>query len=484
MKKHIILKLFNVLLLTGFLLTGCKAPQLTDSEKMKLPDTFTDFALPEDTATLALLSWERFFPDTILQGYIRTALAKNLSLKHAMERVRLAQSQMKQGRSALFPQVSAGLGAGVQRFGEYTMDGVGNATTNTPDLSADKHIPDPYRDLSLGILFRWEADIWGKLSQKKQAVAARWMASAEAAQYARTLLISEVASCYFELIGLDKQLEILKKAIADTEASYHLTYELKQEGEVTQLAVDQFSSRLLSLRGLLLETEQLTGEKERALATLLGGFPFEVRRIGFDEMRRMEFPVQTGVPAQLLTYRPDIRAAEWELLATKADLKAARKAFFPSLIIDAGGGFNAFSAGHWFTAPASMVYNLAAGLSAPIFNRHELKLLWNTAKGNQQIALLHYQEAALKAYEEVVNLAMAHDKLTRRSALKEEESLTHHRSIENAKELFQLSFVGYLEVLSADERYLDCELERIRLNTSRCINQVHLYRALGGGIVR
>ena len=359
---------------------------------------------------------------------------------------------MKQRKQALFPQLSAGLSAGIQRFGEYTMDGVGNATTNTPDLERERHIPDPYKDLYFGVQFQWEADIWGKLSQKKRAAAARWMASAEAAQYARTLLISEVASRYFELIGLDKQQEILRGAIENTEFSYRLTYELKQEGEVTQLAVDQFQSRLLRLKGLLLEA--------------------------------LEFPVQTGVPAQLLRYRPDIRAAEWELLASKADLQAARKAFFPSLVIGAGGGFNAFDLSHWFTAPASLVYNLAAGLSAPIFNQHELKLLWNEAKSNQRIALLQYHEAALKAYEEVVNLATAHEKLTLRCELKEEESETHHRSIENAKELFQLSFVGYLEVLSADERYLDCELERIELNTAKCINHVYLYRSLGGGIIR
>ena len=473
-----------ILLLASVSLWSCKAPELTSEEKMTLPETYIENQSETDTTTLALLSWEHFFPDTLLQSYIHTALQNNHSFQQTLEQVYLAQSQMKQRKQALFPQLSAGLSAGIQRFGEYTMDGVGNATTNTPDLERERHIPDPYKDLYFGVQFQWEADIWGKLSQKKRAAAARWMASAEAAQYARTLLISEVASRYFELIGLDKQQEILRGAIENTEFSYRLTYELKQEGEVTQLAVDQFQSRLLRLKGLLLETEQLTDETERALATLLGGFPFEVKRISFDEMRALEFPVQTGVPAQLLRYRPDIRAAEWELLASKADLQAARKAFFPSLIIGAGGGFNAFDLSHWFTAPASLVYNLAAGLSAPIFNQHELKLLWNEAKSNQRIALLQYHEAALKAYEEVVNLATAHEKLTLRCELKEEESETHHRSIENAKELFQLSFVGYLEVLSADERYLDCELERIELNTAKCINHVYLYRSLGGGIIR
>ena len=153
------------------------------------------------------------------------------------------------------------------------------------------------------------------------------------------------------------------------------------------------------------------------------------------------------------------------------------------LLIGAGGGFNAFDISKWFVAPASLVYNLAAGLSAPIFNQHEIRALWEEAKSNQKIALSKYHETALKAYEEVVNLLIAQDNISERYKLKEEESKTHHRSIRDANELFRLSFVGYLEVLSADERYLDCELERIQLNTYKCINNVYLYRALGGGVL-
>lgn len=481
MKNKWILYAVSGILAAG--LWSCKAPELTTDEAIRLPEKYTETETPSDTVSLATMRWETFFPDTLLQGYIRTALTNNHSFRQTLERVYMAQVRMKQSKSALFPELSAGLSAGLQRFGEYTMDGVGNSTTNTPDLAKEKHIPDPYRDLNLGIQFQWEADIWGKLSQKKLAAVKRWMASSEAAQYARTLLISEVATHYFELIGLDKQREILSEAIQNTEAAFQLTYELKQEGEVTQLAVDQFQSRLLNLKGQLLETEQLAGEKERALALLLGTFPFEVKRISFEEMQNLAFPVQTGVPAHLLTYRPDVRAAELELLAAKADSEAARKAFFPSLVIGAGGGFNAFDISQWFTAPASLVYNLAAGLSAPIFNQHEIRALWHEAKSNQQIALLRYHETALNAYREVVDLLVAYENITRRSALKEEESLTHHRSIRDANELFRLSFVGYLEVLSADERYLDCELERIWLHTSRSMNQVHLYRALGGGVL-
>ena len=133
------------------------------------------------------------------------------------------------------------------------MDGVGNSTTNTPDLEKDKHIPDPYRNFNLGLNFQWEADIWGKLTDKKRSAVSRWMQSVEAMRLARTLLISEVGTHYFELIGLDKQRYVLREAILTARDAYNLTNELMKEGEVTRLSVDQFRSRRLKLEEMLLK---------------------------------------------------------------------------------------------------------------------------------------------------------------------------------------------------------------------------------------
>ena len=216
--------LYGLVLLASVFVTGCKAPQLTQEEKLVVPETYGQAS--NDSTTIATLSWQQFFQDTILQTYIRQALANNHSFRQTVERVRMAQNQLMRAKGGLLPNISAGLGAGVQRFGEYSMDGVGNSTTNTPDLEKEKHIPDPYSDFTLGIQFEWEADIWGKLSHKKQAAAARWMASQEAARYAQTLLISELATQYYELIGLDRQKEIIKVAIQNTEdcGSVRITY--------------------------------------------------------------------------------------------------------------------------------------------------------------------------------------------------------------------------------------------------------------------
>ena len=433
------------------IMVSCKAPSLTPTEKIELPEFYMD--RETDSTTISSLSWKTFFPDTLLQSYIAEALNNNHTFLQTIERISVARSQVRVGKGALLPDLSLGIDGGVQRFGEYTMDGVGNSTTN----------------------------IWGKLTDKKRSAVSRWMQSVEAMRLARTLLISEVGTHYFELIGLDKQRYVLREAILTARDAYNLTNELMKEGEVTRLSVDQFRSRRLKLEEMLLANEQQISEKERAIATLLGRLPFKVKRVSFETACSYEFPTDAGIPSQLLQYRPDIKAAELELLASKSDVSAARKAFFPSIVIGGNGGFNAFDLDKWFTAPASLVYNLGAGITAPIFKQNTIRALWNDAKSQQRIALLGYHETVLKAYEEVLNLITASSQMHQRKELKEEESRIHHRSIYNANEMFKVGFAGYLDVLSADERFLDCELERIALNVESCKLHIMLYRALGGG---
>lgn len=460
-------------------LSGCKAPYMAHSEKMDLPSTYEGSdSISENIASLTI---EEFFPDTLLQGYIKKALANNHSFLQTMEHINLAKSQVRIGKGALLPDVSLGINGGVQKFGEYTMDGVGNSTTNTPDLEKDKHIPDPYRDFNLGLAFQWEADIWGKLTNKKRSAVYRWMKSVEATRLAQSLLISEVATTYFDLIGLDKERYVLKNAINTIRNSYNLTNELMKEGEVTRLSVDQFRSYRLKLEEMLLDNEQKTSEKEHAMSILLGSLPTTIERVSFETISNYSFPTEAGVPAQLLQFRPDVKGAELELLASDSDAKAARKAFYPSLLIGGSAGYNAFDLNQWFTSPASFVYNLGAGITAPIFKQNTIKAMWEDAKSNQRIALLNYHDVAIKAYSEVLDLISATEKVIRRKELKNEESRIHHRSISNANELFKVGYVGYLEVLSADERFLNCELERIDININACKLHVMLYRALGGG---
>lgn len=404
-------------------LAGCKTPELSMDERISLPES-GEMGM-NDTTFVKPLSWDVFFQDTLLRGYVDVALRNNHSFQQSMERIAMSRAALQRAKGLLLPDVNLNIGASVNRFGEYTMDGVGNSETNVPSLPKDKHIPDPYRDFGLSLSFQWEADIWGKLTRKKQAAAARWMASVEATRFAQSMLISDLAIQYYELIGLDRRKEVLRNALASARRSHELTRQLKKEGAETQLAVDQFYARVLLIESKLLENDQLIGEKERAIACLLGVFPFEIRRMGFDELRKLPVPLSEGIPANLLTLRPDVRSAEMGLVASKADVIAA--------------------------------------------------------KASQRIALSQYHETALNAYTEVLDLYCASQTQTERIRLKEKESLAHQRSVVNAGEMFQLSYTGFLEVLSAEERYLDSELEHIDIVTDLCRKKILLYRALGGG---
>ena len=472
----------SLLLASGIVclgLAGCKAPALTHTERIELPGTYVGNDSTE--ITIANMSWETFFPDTILHRYVRKALTNNYTFLQTMEHIKIARAQVRAGKGALLPEVSLGIDGSVQQFGEYTMDGVGNSTTNTPDLPKDKHIPDPYKDFNLGLSFQWEADIWGKLSDKKRSAVYRWMKSTQAMHLARTMLISEVATIYFDLVGLDKEKYVLKSAINTARNAYNLTNELMKEGEMTRLSVDQFRSYRLKLEEMLLANEQKIIEKEHAMAVLMGSLPTPIERVPFERTLDYFFPTDAGIPAQLLQLRPDVRAAELELLASESDLKAARKAFYPSLVIGGNLGYNAFELNKWFSSPASLVYNLGAGITAPIFKQNTIKALWESSKSDQRIALLNYHEVTLNAYAEILNLLSATEKVMKRKELKNEESRIHHRSIYNANELFKVGYASYLEVLSADERFVNCELERIAINVDACKLHIMLYRALGGG---
>ena len=197
------------------IMVSCKAPSLTPTEKIELPEFYMD--RETDSTTISSLSWKTFFPDTLLQSYIAEALNNNHTFLQTIERISVARSQVRVGKGALLPDLSLGIDGGVQRFGEYTMDGVGNSTTNTPDLEKDKHIPDPYRNFNLGLNFQWEADIWGKLTDKKRSAVSRWMQSVEAMRLARTLLISEVGTHYFEYRCCDTCAEIVNQGCRSCE---------------------------------------------------------------------------------------------------------------------------------------------------------------------------------------------------------------------------------------------------------------------------
>src|SRR5690606_9273404 len=177
--------------------------------------------------------------------------------------------------------------------------------------------------------------------------------------------------------------------------------------------------------------------------------------------------LQIGLPSQLLQMRPDIREAEMSLRASKFDVSAAKAAFYPSFNLFGMAGFNAFDFSKLFLSPGSSVYQFGAGLTAPIFNRREIRTQFEIAKADQRIALLEYEKRTLNAYLEVLDLVNQIETFENQLKLKQSEVTVQQRSIDNSNTLFSVGYADYLDVINAQGRALESALELADLKASR-----------------
>jgi outer membrane protein TolC len=255
--------------------------------------------------------------------------------------------------------------------------------------------------------------------------------------------------------------------------------ELAGQGDIHRF-LDQFEALMLNSKGILVSKKRERQNVMLSLSRLLGTYPENYDRPSLSEVDIPE-AVQVGLPSDLLRLRPDIRQGENQLRANDLEVGIARTAFFPSFRLFGMAGFNAFEFSKLFLNPASTVYQLGAGLTAPLFNRGQIRAAYESAKANQQIALLDYEQTVLKSYLEVLGLVNDFSTLEEEIQLKNDEVIVQRRSVDNAGTMFKVGYADYLDVINAQSRSLESELDYINLKVAQLQSTVKLYRALGGG---
>jgi outer membrane protein, multidrug efflux system len=467
---------------TCFLLTallassGCASLETSAKvPEVKLPAAYAGDASGQP---IAQLNWKDYFADEQLNGLITVALKGNFDLLMALQRIEIARASIKQTTGALFPQVSLGVGTGVRKFGLYTMDGAGNATT---DISPGRLVPVHLADFSLGLQASWEVDVWGKLRNLRGSARARYLATIEGTNLVITNLVAEIAIAYFEIIASDQTQEVLGKALESQANMLELMQAQKEAGRTNELAVKQFEAQVANTKALLAESSLWSRQLENHINWLLGRVPQPITRSKERLFRDDTATVGAGVPSDLLRNRPDIREAEHLVAASKFDVAAARAAFFPSLNLSAGVGFQAFDPRYLFITPESLVYSLAGGILAPLVNRSEIEAQFDMAKAMQVQALYNYQSVILRSFVEVANGLVALERANEIIKQKKLQKTAVSQTVEAADALFRAGKASYLEVLVAQQNTLSTELELIERWRERQIAAVNLYRALGGG---
>jgi outer membrane protein, multidrug efflux system len=306
---------------------------------------------------------------------------------------------MNLNKGLLLPNINASVIPAQRRFGLYTMDGAGNASTfMTPGQIVPTHLPDYY----MGFQTNWEVDIWGKLKNRKKASALRYLASREGQNLLQTQLIAEVANAYYSLLALDNELEIVRTASKIEKEAYEIIKVQKEAAAATELAVKQFEAQYQNSLALEMEVRQQIVMQENFIHALLGRYPQVINRDRNVFLKDSVQFLNSGLPSDLLKNRPDLREAALQVKAAKLNLKAANAAFYPSFNISGNIGFQAFST-QFFLNPESLAYALIGNLTAPLINRSAIKSQFKVANANQIEALYNYQKTILEAYIEVSN---------------------------------------------------------------------------------
>jgi len=438
-----------------------------------------------DTASMATVSWREFFKDDYLIQLIDTALKRNSDMQEALYRIEIARANMRLGKNALFPSIDAVAEAGLRKFGFYTMDGIGNYDTNLSDnLKADEKLPDPLPDYFLGLRASWEIDVWGKLKHKKKAALARFLASYEGKKLVQTQLVAEIASAYFELLTLDNELTILEKNITLQQESYELVQVQKEGGRATELGVQQMRAILMNSKSKKELVLQQINSTEYYLNFLCGQFssPIAREKKSLENYYTLSSEGHIGLPAKMLAWRPDIRAAELELVAAKGDVNAARAAFMPSIQLSPYIGFQAFSPSKLFVgSPNSLAYGLLGGLTAPLFNQRAIRSNYEQELANKGAIYQQYGKTVLKAWQEVETELNAQKHIMARRAYDKNEVNALRLAVDASTELFKAGRANYLDVITSQRSVLDAEITLNQTYLEYLQSTINLYKALGGG---
>ncbi|MBL7944781.1 MAG: TolC family protein [Flavobacteriales bacterium] len=463
-------------LLLFFSLTACVPTLKTRDVRKDTPTAFSPGA--SDTTASAAIPWQQFITDPALRSLIDTALANNQELNILLQEVDIAKNEVRARKGEYLPFVDIGAAAGVDKVGEFTRNG---AVEQNLDIAEETKFPEPLPDFMIGARASWELDIWKKLRNAKKAATMRYLGTVEGRNFMVTNLVAEIANSYYELMALDNQLEILRSNIAIQQDALGIVRMEKQAAKVTELAVRRFEAEVLKNRSIQFDLQQRITETENRINFLAGRYPQPVVRSSARFAELSPDSVYAGMPAQLLANRPDIRRAELELSAAKLDVKAARANFYPSLRLTAGVGLNAYDASLLTEAPASLLYNVAGDLMAPLINRNAIKAAYANANARQLQAVYDYERTVLNAYVEVMNQLAKIQNLRNSYDLRSQQVEALTSSITISTNLFRSARADYMEVLLTQRDALESRFELVETQKQRMSATVDAYKALGGG---
>ena len=440
---------FIIILLLSTL-SSCGLYRQYEREDLPFLDSlYRRMSVPADSVSTASVSWDLIFTDPFLQEWIRTGLDYNTDLNVARLKVQEAEAALLSARWALLP------GA---------------------DFNAQGGLPGQF---SASIGASWQADIFGGLRNAKRKAKAALEQSHAYRQAVQTQLVATIADSYYTLLMLDEQLMISSRTMKTWDESIRTLEALKRAGKTNEAAVLQAKANKLSVEASILTLERNILATENSLCALVGIVPMPITR-GTLGQQHLPETLSAGVPAELLSRRPDVRQAELDLAQAFYGVNSAKAAFYPDITLSGAFGWTTGN-GNIVLDPGSLIANFIAGLTQPVFGRGANKARLQAAKARQEQAAYTFRQSLLDAGVEVNNALNMWQTAKKRVELDKKQIVSLQAAVWNTQLLMKHGNADYLEVLTAQKNLLQAELTEASDRFDEIRSVINLYQALGGG---
>lgn len=444
--------------LAAAFLCGCSAVRHCKSPELNLPETLSPDQT--DSTTVADVAWWRFYGDAALCDLIERTLAANKDMLAAAARVERMRQLYRIDKASRLPVFSASVYANRE-----TNDYYEKPFSNDPEIGAKASVS-------------WELDLWGNLRWAKRRGGAEYLASVEDWRAMRMTLVAEVATAYFELVALDHELGVVRRTVETREESVRQA-KLRFEGGLTsETAYQQAKVELASASALIPDLELRIAQKENQISVLAGDYPSRVARSKMDMNVRMPDSLPVGLPSTLLQRRPDVRQAEQNLKAAMASAGMAYADRFPRLTISLTGGLENDALKGLINSPFSYA---AGNLTAPLFAFGSKRAKYRAALAAYDQARLAYEQKVLEVFREVNDAVTAYRNMRRTAELKFNLKEAARQYVVLAKLQYINGVIRYIDVLDAQRKFFDAQVEESKAVRNEHLALVGLYKALGGG---
>jgi len=453
---------FAAILVLPAMLAGCTVGPNYKRPEMPGPAQYR-FVETGQAEQLADALWWQVFDDPTLQYLVKEVVAGNLDLRVAAARVEEARARAGIAKSFLYPQID-----GVASYGAR-----GASETEASDDTTRQ-------SGTFGFQLSWELDLFGRIRREKEAALAIVLATEQGRRGVLVTLVADTAAHYFLLRELDLQLEIARRTLTLNDETVTYFRNRLEGGVSNRLELDRIIANRAQTAASIPGIEQQIAIVENSLSLLMGRPPGPIGRQMLSATEAIPPPIPPGLPVQLLERRPDVVQAEQLLIASNADIGAAKALFYPTINLT---GFLGGVSGDLtkFLGGEGAIWSFGSGLLQPLFQGGRLRRNVEVMQARFEAAHAEYQKAALNGYREVANSLITIQKLAEIRVQREVGVEALRDAADLARSRYDSGLASYLEILTADQEFFQQQLLLAQTRGAELRARAELYRTLGGG---